>query len=371
MKSSLFYEKKPALGLDIGNGSIKVVQLEKPKSKKDRHLVLGYGYTTFEAAAINDSGVVIDFDEVARATYQLLTDTVIGGLTTDRVVAALPVSRTFTRVMQLPDVGESTLQDAVKLEAEQYVPMPLEDLYFDYEITYQDKSNPDSGTEVLMVAAPKIVVDSYYKLLGLVGLEINQLETSLISSVRAVQSFQEHQLEQELTESNTTGATLLIDFGAKSSDLSIFDSTIRVTGTVQHGGDSITRAIAEKMDITERQAHTLKTRYGIKDSSKHQKDIMGATRKILAETLKEINKMLRYYKSRAAGGGEIQQIQLLGGGANMPGLAEYIQTETNVNTSICDPWSAVNFGKLQEPHQSEIAMYTTAVGLALAGVNND
>lgn len=369
MSVPLFYKDKPALGLDIGIGSIKVVQLDRAKSRQAKHTVLGYGYTSFSSDAINESGVITDHEEIAKAAYQLMTKAVVGGLTTDRVVAALPVSRTFTRVIQLPDVEESALEDAVKLETEQYVPMPLEDLYLDYEITFRDKTNKESGTEVLMVAAPKIVVDSYYQLFEMLGLEIDMLETSLISSVRAVQNFQEHTASEE--ESIRNAATLLIDFGAKSSDLSIFDKTIRVTGTVQHGGDSITTAISKELGITDRQALTLKTRYGISEGSKHQKDILKATKKILDETLKEINKMLRYYKSRAAGGGEIEQIQLLGGGANMPGLAEYIENETKVKTQICNPWSAIDFVKLQEPHHSEISMYTTAVGLALAGVQDD
>jgi type IV pilus assembly protein PilM len=394
MNVPLLYKDKPLMGIDIGHSSVKAVQMDRdPKSGK--LYVLGYGFNTFPEQAIKQ-GAITEPREIAKATYTLLTEMIVGGVNTNRVAAAIPVAKTFTRILTLPQMDRDDLDAAVKLEVEQYVPMQLEELYIDYEITHRFKDvkgNPQ--LEVLMVAAPKNIVESYLDLFQMLDLELGLLETSLISSVRGVNMTQVQPItEIKPTKSKTkkknkqnphkdglktvkpqndenkgTGATLLVDFGAKSSDLSIFDNTIRVTGTIQKGGDTMTTAIASKLKLTERQAYTIKTRFGLEES-KQQKDIETALKPTMNELIKEIQKMQRYYKSRAAGTGEITRLIMLGGGANLPGISTYLEQQTKLTTSICNPWQNVEFGQLQEPHKLETTMYTTSVGLSLAGLES-
>lgn len=361
MNIPLIDKKKPVFGIDVGHSSIKIVQLEQNHSGKLQ--VLGYGFNSFSPQAIKD-GAVKDTSEVAKSIYALLTEMIIGGINTNRVAAAIPVAQTFTRILVLPSMSADELDEAVRLEVEQYVPMQLEELYVDYEVTYEweDKKN-GKQVEVLMVAAPKHIVNSYVDLFTSMDLEVGMLETSLLSSVRGVNATQRQALKGN--EEEDDGATLLIDLGAKSSDLSIFDHTIRVTGTIQNGGDTVTKAIAKALKLTERQAYTIKTRYGL-DEGKHQKAIQDALQPALKDLIKEIRKMQRYYKSRAVGTGDISRLTILGGGANLPGLSTYLANETGLTVSICNPWQNIDFGQLQEPHKLETTMYTTAVGLALS-----
>ncbi|WP_446893565.1 type IV pilus biogenesis protein PilM, partial [Acinetobacter sp. NS4_7] len=86
-----------------------------------------------------------------------------GKITSKRVASALPVAKVFTRVIELPPMNPADLGAAVRLEAEQYIPVPLPDLYIDYEII---ESKADQ-IQVLMVAAPRAIVDSYLKLFDL------------------------------------------------------------------------------------------------------------------------------------------------------------------------------------------------------------
>jgi len=357
--------------MDIGHSTLKVVQLTK--NSDSSLLVQGYGFNNFSGSAI-ENGIITDPSEVAQAAYSLLTEKVVGGITTNRVVSAIPVSKTFTRVLTLPAASEDQLDEAVKLEVEQYVPVPIDDLYIDYKITYRDTSKKDEELEILMVAAPKLIVDSYMDLYEMLGLEVAAIETSLISSVRGVKNSFNKKPDPKKGKSKSkktkTQATLLIDFGAKSSDLSIFDNTIRVTGTIQKGGDDITKAIADTLKLTERQAHTLKSRHGLSDS-KHQKKINDAAKPVLAELGREIRKMKRYYEGRATDEGEISQLIILGGGANLPGLPEFLNKETGIETSVCNTWNNADFGRLQEPHRLETTMYTTAFGLALAQIKGE
>lgn len=388
MNVPLFYHDKPIFGLDIGHSTLKCVQLVPTNNG---HTVSGYGFTSFSERSIKD-GVVVDPTDIAKAAYKLLTEQIIGGLTTNRIATAIPVAKTYTRIINVPQASRGQLEQAVRLEVEQYVPVPPDDLYIDYEVTYDNPDEPDTDLEVLMVAAPRAVVDSYIDLFDMLGLEVAMVETSLISSVRGVtnslrsstnsdskkdtdskkkkndstkDSNSKKDAKDKENEEPQSQGTLLMDMGAKSTDLSIFDSTIRVTGTIEKGGDTITKAISDSFKITERQAHTLKSRFGIRDS-KHKAKIMTALKPTLEDLIREVRKMQRYYKSRSQSGGDIGTAVILGGGANLPGMAELIEKETKIKTTVCDPWQNISFDKLQEPHQLETTMYTTAVGLALA-----
>ncbi len=357
MKVPLFYKPKDVFGFDIGHSTIKVVQLAH--SHTGNATVVGYGYNTFDEHAIVD-GVVKDHKILAESAYALLTQLLVGTVTTDRVAISIPASRCFTRVLTLPPLTGSSLEDAVRIEAEQYIPIPLDQLYIDYEVTKEPpvkKKNDEEGSvEVVMVAAPQSVIDSYLTLLEVLNLEAALVETSLMANART--SGRVHQANKPL---------LLIDFGSRSSDINIFDGAFRVAGTIDGGGDSITEAIAKAFNVTSRQAYILKTRNGLKPGP-HQAAIQKAVSPLLDIVMRETQKILRFYRDREDRRADIESVVISGGGANLPGLAEYLSEKTKLQVVVDNPWESISFGKLQQPHALESTIYTTAVGLAYASM---
>ena len=356
MKTPLFYKDRPLFGFDIGHNTIKVVQFERGHNS---HLkVVGYGYNTFNEAAMKD-GAITDIKSMAASTHPLLTQMMVGTITTNRVAVSIPASRSFTRILTLPYMEGDDLTQAVQLEAEQYIPIPPAELYIDHEVTKViagTSPGADRQIEVVMVAAPKKIVDSYLNLLDVLGLEAALIEPSLVANARAYAH-----------NHPTAKPLLLIDFGSRSSDINIFDGSLRVAGTIDGGGDGMTDAIAKAFKVTTHQAYILKTRYGLKPGPK-QKDIKTALAPMMDNLVKEINKMLRYYKDREAGVKDIEGITMSGGGANLPGLSEYLTAQVKINTLVDNPWEKADFGRFQQPHHLESTIYTTAVGLALSGL---
>ncbi len=345
MNTGLFYKDKPLFGLDIGTSSIKVMQIEGQGKTKS---IVGYGVTNYDQVAIKD-GVIENAEILAKATKELFEKSLVGEITTRRAALSIPVARTYNRVMNLPPMNRRDLDEAVRLEAEQYIPVPIDDLYIDFSITAQTKE----GFELLAVAAPRRIVDSYLAFTELLGFEVCVLETTISASSRLVAH----------SESDDV-PTILIDFGSVSVDITIFDKQLIVTGTVAGGGDTFTELIAKKLDVSSQVAHTIKTKYGL-SVSKKQKDIQDALHPILASLTKEIRKMVRYYDERTGSEGKIGQIITMGGGANMPGLSEHITSELRLPTRMCNPWANLDFGKLQPPSSIEKSMYVTAAGLSL------
>lgn len=345
MNAGLIYKDKPLFGLDIGTSSVKVMQIE---NRGKSQVIVGYGVTNYDQAALKD-GIVIDPEVLAKATKELFEKQLVGDISTRRVALSIPVARTYNRVMSLPPMNQKDLSEAVRLEAEQYIPVPIDELYLDYNITSSSKD----GFELLAVAAPKQIIDSYLTYTDLLGLDVGVIETTISASSRLIAHS-----ERDFVP------TILIDFGSVSVDITIFDKQLIVTGTVAGGGDNFTELIGKKLDISSQVAHTIKTKYGL-SVSKKQKDIQDALKPILSSLTREIRKMVRYYDERTGSEGKIGQIITMGGGANMPGLSEYITSEMRLPTRMCNPWANLDFGKLQPPSLVEKSMYVTAAGLAL------
>lgn len=351
-KTSNYFHDKPIFGLDIGHGSIKVMQTEMPSvvNGKGNHKpnVIGYGFTEFDKVA-QDDGVIIRPEAIAKAAFELFDKNLVGNINTRRVAIAIPAYRTFTRSLVLPKLQGRELQEAAELEAEQYISMPLEELYFDYEIVRQS----DEETELFMVAVPKLIVDSYINLAQIMGLEPVLIEPTLSSSGRLF----------SISDDNGDPA-FIIDFGSQSSDISIYDKHTLATGTVQGGGASFTNVIMKELGVTLEEAGLIKTRYGM-GASKRQAEIRTALEPTLTQIVKEIRRMLRYYEERYGDSRPITQLITLGGGANMPGLSDYLTNALRMAVRHADPWYFLEYKGLEPPSDADKPMYATVTGLSL------
>lgn len=345
MNNTYFYKDKPVFGLDIGLSSLKVMQVRRDHKSM---AVVGYGVTSFSPEVFKD-GVLVDPETLAKATYDMFNKHIVGDITTPRTNMAVPASKTFTRSMTLPKLKPKDLDAAVQLEAEQYIPVAVDDLYLDYSVV----SETDKDMEVLVVAIPKKIVDSYVTFGRLLGLEIASIETTISAAGRLFMHAEQSDVP-----------TVLIDLGSLSTDITIFDHGLVVTGTVGGGGDSYTNLIAEKLGVTKQEAHVIKTKYGL-GVSKKQKEIIEGLKPVLEQLLKEIRRMIRYYEERSNTEKKIAQIVTMGGGANMPGLSDYFTSALRLPVRMCDPWQHMDFAGLQPPNTVEKSMYVTVTGLAL------
>jgi type IV pilus assembly protein PilM len=264
----------------------------------------------------------------------------------------VPNEKSFSRVLTLPKMDKKDLEAAILSEVDQSIPLPINELYYDFGVT---RDLDDAMQEIQLVASPKAIIDSYMQVFRALNLEVALIESNITAITRIV-------VHAEAHDTNT----LIVDLGSTACDISIYDGVaIRATGTVDCSSERLTDNIAKKLGITAQQAHSIKTRYGL-GVSKKQDQIVEAIEPELSKLINEIRKVMRYFGDRNnSGTTPIGQIIVLGGGANLPGLAGYITNKTRVATRLCSPWNNLTFGKLQPPHELETTMYTTAGGLAL------
>jgi type IV pilus assembly protein PilM len=251
--------------------------------------------------------------------------------------------------MKIPAMADDEIKEAIKLEAEQYIPMPVKDLFVDYEISSRDEAN----IELLMVATPRVIVNSYVKFLESIDLEPVALEPSMNATTRTY----------DLTDANRNEPSILIDFGAVSIDLAVFDKTMIVNSTLAGGSELITKLIATALKVDAAEAFEIKSTYGIGGSEMQQK-VTTAIKPVLDELLKEVRKILRYYSDRVgqSSNRQITHIKTSGGGATMPGINQYLSEELKLPAEAINPWDNLDFGQLKKPAELRKSAFITVAG---------
>lgn len=342
-----FFTDKPLFGLDIGRSSLKVMQLDHSTGAAE---IVGYGTTDFDIHALEE-GVIVKPEAIALALHDLFENRLAGEINTRRVAMALPGYRTFTRSIQLPKLGPDELREAVQLEVEQYVPMQLQDLYLDYAVTGETAETID----IFVVAVPRKIVDSYLYLADKLGLEPVLVEPTMTAGARFF-----------ARDKHSDMASIVVDFGSLTATISIFDKTIVATSTVSAGGLVFTEAIRNELGISQQEAGDIKTKFGL-DVSKYQKQVTVALEPSLGKIVTEIRRMLRYYQEHYATKNGVNQIVTLGGGANMPGLSEYLTNALKVPVRTHEhPWAVFKYDPdMKLPIEADRLMYATVAGLSL------
>jgi type IV pilus assembly protein PilM len=158
--------------------------------------------------------------------------------------------------------------------------------------------------------------------------------------------------------------TIIVDIGPASTDIAVLDnSSIRVTGGLAIGGNTFTLDIAKKLGITLENAHQLKVLSGLSAGSRQEK-IKNAIKPSLDRIVTETRRVIRYYNERLSEECKLEQLLVVGGGSNLPGIGEYFTNALVLPARVASPWQKFDFGKLPEPAKQFRPRYITVAGLA-------
>ncbi|MAU34136.1 pilus assembly protein PilM [Candidatus Saccharibacteria bacterium] len=342
--SKLLYTDKPIFGLDISHTGIKAMAIDPKKWS-----VEGYGSIDLEPLRVKEALEVAGKSYLTDNIKLLLSEKTIGSISTNRVAIAVPTARSFSRTFVLPSSAEKNLQDAVMLEAEQYIPIPTDNLYIDYEIIERSKKE----ITVLMSAVTKMIIDNVVASVEAAGLQPVLIEPGICSVGRVLTATERGNLP-----------TVIVDIGPANTDIAILDrGSIRVTGGLAVGGNTFTLDIAKKLNVALENAHQLKVLNGLNAGPRQQK-LSAALEPSLQRVLAEVKKVIRYYDERVSNGRKLEQLLVVGSGSNLPGIGEYFTNALVMPARVASPWQKLDFAKIQEPPKQFRPRYITVAGVA-------
>jgi type IV pilus assembly protein PilM len=343
-----FFGPKKYLGVDIGTSQLKIVELEEVQ--KQGQLVT-YGSIELASDIVRSSS---NEDQVliSSALQEIMERT---SATAKQAVTALPGFLVFTSVIDLPPMPEAEVNAAVKWEAKRYIPAPLEDLVLDWKVLGQPHleqgSKETGGLQILLTAAPKNLVKRYLEIFRMADLELVGMETEVFSLTRALVG-------------NDRTPTMVIDMGATATDINVIDNGAPILSrSVDTGGNAMTRAIANSLNVETARAEQFKRDFGMTESAQSG-GIPQAIKPVINAIVEEIRHSFDLYRNKY--GQDIQKIILSGGASRLPGLVNYLATQFDAFIALGDPWARVAVDPTLRPALVQAGGgYGVAVGLAL------
>jgi type IV pilus assembly protein PilM len=268
----------------------------------------------------------------------------------------------FTRFVKLPPLQDDNIEQLVTFEAQQHVPFPLAEVVWDYELI-----EGADDKEVVIVAIKSDALDEINSSVNDAGIgtsEVDVAPMAIYNSFRAAYGTPEEPV-------------LLIDIGAKTSNLLYIEGKRFFTRSIAIGGSAVTLAIAKEYGISFTEAEGQKVSNGLVALGGGHTEQMDESVAALAMVIRnaltripaEISRTTNYYRSQH-GGSAPRRILLAGGGANLPYTLEFFQEKLNMPVEYFNPVGNVALGKGVDTEriQREGHLMGELVGLGLRGV---
>lgn len=329
-------------GLDIGSSGIRAVQLRKSGAKP---YLVTYG-NVVTPAHLTTSDAAGDAEKVSAAIAQLVSES---GITTKNVVAGLPTAKLFATVITTPSVSDAELAKAIKFQAEQVIPMAIDQVRLDYAVI--DKSADGKTQDVLLVAAPNTVTQKYLQILEKAGLEVMALESNATALARAVVA-------------SSASAVILLDLGDQSCDISIVhNGGPKLLRSVSIGTSTFVKLASQNLGLDEAQAQQFTYKFGL-TSTQLEGRVLKAVKTALDELTSEIQKSIQFFAERYPQV-KLEKIILAGGASALPEFPNYLANSFSLPVEIGNPWMNVSYpAGEQEKLLSSANIYGVASGLA-------
>lgn len=334
-------------GLDIGTNGLRLIELEK---KKGKYCLLAIASSKFSGWGLM-SEAEKDHQELAEAIKKMVAESKVD---TRQVVVGLPEAKVFSRLIEVPVLTDEELSSSLAWEAEQYIPVPLDEVNLDWEVVSRPaKGEKEETMKVFLVAAPINLVEKYTKILKLAGLTPVALETEIIAAVRSLLA-------------NKKSPALLIDFGASATDIAaVREGKIVLTRSIPIGGIAFTRALGSVLNLSEEKAEEYKKTYGVKEELEGK--IKTALTPLLEAVVAEIKKSIDFYSSEQKGF-PLSLIILAGGTAKMPEVANLLTEKLGLEVQIADPFADLIKDDLIKNFLVDAPLFSVAMGLAMKEV---
>ena len=336
------------IGLDIGSSSVRIARVQYGSGDKPQVTMLAQNILETPVQSLNDPATQ---HYIAQKIKELVAS---AKLESNKAVAALPESMIFSKLASVPNLPEEQIEQMLFYELKNHIPVNPSEVQKDYIVLGPDPENAKM-IKILLIAAPKTLVEIYKSIAKEAGLELIALETETVALARLVS-----------TTMPKRESILIADFGHKGMDLCLLNNgKIFYSQSIGTGSDSLTKTLMADFNITYQQADQYKMKVGLNGQEQEGKVLRSLT-PIIHIITNEISKLLNYFKANLSENVP-KEIFLTGEGAKLPEIEKYFTDAIGVP---CIKFDAVSKLPMDSVIKKEFGVegtlgFSVAVGLAM------
>lgn len=333
-------------GLDIGTGSIRMVQLGSTGHGGLKPLVKYAQAPVDPKLVLSDAKA--DQQKVMQTVKQLLDEAKPG---TDHVAVSMPSSKVFSTVVDMDRLPPDELAKTIRYQADSLIPTPPAESKIDWAIL-GDSPKDKTKVEVLITSVTNEFAESRLDLLESIGLNVIAFEPDSIALIRS------------LVPIGQNAPVMVLDIGTKTADLVItMDGMPRLIRSIPTGTEAIVRSAAQNLSIPEPQAQQFVFKFGLaKDKLEGQ--VRGAIQSTIDLLTSEIEKSIKFFQTRYVNK-KIERIIVSGGASSLPEFPLYVATKFAINVEIGNAWRNVAFPPERQNELLALSnVFSVAAGLA-------
>ena len=350
-----------ALGLDIGDLSIKLVQLTSSAFYERQYFKIKESRSTHLPPGLIVNGEIQQPELVRKKLLYLLSKDGenFKPIHSSWVVAKLPEPKTFLKLIDMENSDNALTSVDVAYQAKKHLPFELEDAYLDWQVI--TPADHTAKKQVLIAAVPKVIADAYTYLIESAGLNPIALETEAAAVARAMITADKDYIGQ---------ARAILNLGGTRSNLIIYDNnSIQFSTTLNFSGEIVTAAIEQKLKIDHSRAEDLKIKNGLKYDTQNPK-YLTAVYGIAENLINELKTALLFYKEHFNDTNKVSRVTLCGGMANWENIDTFISRQLKITAHPGHPWKNLRNKKLYDYDKNKSLPLACAIGLALKAIQN-
>jgi type IV pilus assembly protein PilM len=318
-----FKRKSPTvLGLDISTTAVKLLELSKAGN---RYRVESYAVEPLPANSVVEKNIS-DMEGVGEAIKRAVKRS---GTRTRLAAAAVSGSAVITKVISMPaNLSDSDMESQIQLEADQYIPYPLEEVNIDFQVLGPSKDEPER-VDVLLAASRSENVDVRVAAIELAGL------TAKIIDVEAYAMENAFALIADQMPDRGAGKTIaVVDIGATMTTLNVIhDQKTIYTREQVFGGKQLTEEIQRRYGLSYEEAGMAKRQGGLPDN--YVPEVLEPFKEAMAQ---QVSRSLQFFFSSSQYS-HVDHIVLAGGSSSIPGVDHLIEGKLGISTSTANPFT--------------------------------
>jgi type IV pilus assembly protein PilM len=329
----LFTKKKPLLvGIDISSSAVKVLELSKAG---EHYRVERYAVEPLPQNAVVEHAIT-EVEQVAQAVERAVKRS---GTRLKHAAVAIPAAHVITKTIKMPaNLNDQDRQTQIEMEADHYIPYPLDEVNLDYYVLGPSESNPEEA-DVLMAACRKEIVDDYIAVIQRPGLTPQVVDVETFAMENAYSLISSHMPGGGMEK--TVG---VLDIGATTTTINVVHNN-RSVYTRDHafGGRQLTEEIQRRYGLSYEEAGLAKKQGGLPDN--FQTDVL---RPFMEAMCQEIMRALQFFYSSTPFN-SVDHLLLAGGCAQIAGIDELVAARIGVPTMVANPFTSMSLASRIKP----------------------